>query len=73
MVLHWEVFKIIIFISEESVRKNLCTLKSVPLQFVILKQLCYFFKETIGFDVKALFASRALSRLVKSGDTTKEF
>ena len=27
-------------------------------QFVIFKPLTYCFKETIGFDVKALFASR---------------
>ena len=27
-------------------------------QFVIFKPLTYYFKETIGFDVKASFASR---------------
>ena len=47
------------------------------MQFVIFKLLLYFFKETIGFDVKASFASHPLSRLIgwynKPGDITKEF
>ena len=46
-------------------------------QFVIFKQLIYYFKETIGFDVRASFASRPESRLMrwhyKLGDITKEF
>ena len=43
----------------------------------IFKPLSYCFEETIGFDVKASFASRPVSRLIrsynKSGDKTKEF
>ena len=35
-----------------------------PLQFVIFKQLSCCFEETIGFDVKASFASRPVSRLI---------
>ena len=46
-------------------------------QFVIFKPLSYFFEETIGFDVKASFASRPVPRLIrwynKPGDITKEF
>ena len=33
-------------------------IKNRTLQFVIFKPLTYCFKETIGFDVKASFASR---------------
>ena len=32
-------------------------------QFIIFKSLSYCFEETIGFDVKASFASRPASRL----------
>ena len=32
--------------------------------FVIFKPLSYCFQETIGFDVKASFASRPVSRLI---------
>ena len=46
-------------------------------QFVIFKPLSYCFEETIGFDVKASFASRSGSRLIrcynKPGEITKEF
>ena len=46
-------------------------------QFVIFKPVSYFFEETIGFDVKAPFASRPLLPLLRSynkaGDITKEF
>ena len=46
-------------------------------QFVIFKPLTYCFKETIGFDVKASFASRPESRLIRwynePGDITKKF
>ena len=46
-------------------------------QFVIFKSINYCFEETIGFDVKASFASRPVSRLIrwyiKPGDITKEF
>ena len=46
-------------------------------QFVIFRLLSYCFKETIWFDVKASFASRPVSRLIrwynKPGDITKEF
>ena len=34
-------------------------------QFVIFKPLSYCFEETIRFDVKASFASRPLSRLIR--------
>ena len=34
-------------------------------QFVIFKQLSYCFEETIGFDVKASFASHPVSRLIR--------
>ena len=34
-------------------------------QFVIFKPLSYCFEETIGFDVKASFASRPRSRLIR--------
>ena len=33
--------------------------------FVIFKPLSYCFEETIGYDVKASFASRPLSRLIR--------
>ena len=33
---------------------------------------CYFFEGTIGFDVKASFARRPVSRLIKPGNITKE-
>ena len=46
-------------------------------QFLLFKPLSCCFKETIGFDVKASFASRPVSRLIrfynKPGDITKEF
>ena len=34
-------------------------------QFVIFKPLSYCFEETMRFDVKASFASRPLSRLIR--------
>ena len=34
-------------------------------QFVIFEPLSYCFKETIEFDVKASFASRPVSRLIR--------
>ena len=40
-------------------------------QFVIFKPLGYCFEEIIGFDVKASFARRPVSRLVKPGDIIK--
>ena len=47
------------------------------IQLVIFNSLSYCFEEIIGFDVKASFASRSVSRLIrwyiKPGDTTKEF
>ena len=46
---------------------------SFPTQFVIFKPLSYCFEETIGFDVKASFARRPVSRLIKPSDITKEF
>ena len=46
-------------------------------QFIIFKPLSYCFEETIGFDEKASFAIRPVSRLIrwynKPGDKTKEF
>ena len=46
-------------------------------QFLLFKLLSYCFKETIGFDVKASFTSRPVSRLIrfynKPGDITKGF
>ena len=42
-------------------------------RFVIFKPLSHCFEATIGFDVKDLFAKRPVSRLIKSGDITKEF
>ena len=46
-------------------------------QFVIFKPLSYCLKETIGFDVKASFSSRPLSRIVKwynkPGDIKTDF
>ena len=48
-----------------------------PYQFVIFNSLSYCFEGTIGFDVKASFASRPESRLIgwynEPGDITKEF
>ena len=40
------------------------SIKFSILQFVIFKPLSYSFKETIGFDVKASFTSRPVSRLI---------
>ena len=34
-------------------------------QFVIFKPLSYYFKKTIGFDVRASFAGRPLSHLIR--------
>ena len=39
-------------------------ISSETVQFVIFKPLSFCFKETIGFDVKASFASRSVSRLI---------
>ena len=47
-----------------------CSHSASPLVF---KPLSYCFEETIGFDVKASFARRLVSRLIKPGDITKEF
>ena len=45
-------------------------------QFVIFKPLSYYFEETIGFDVKASFIGRPMSRLIrwynKPGDIIKK-
>ena len=50
---------------------------TLPSQFVIFKPLSYCFKETIGFDVKVLFAScpelRPIRWYNEPGDITKEF
>ena len=37
----------------------------VFIQFVILEPLSHCFEETIGLDVKVLYASRPLSRVIK--------
>ena len=46
------------------------------MQFVIFKLLSYCLEETIGFDVKASFVSRPVSRLIrwynKPGDITNQ-
>ena len=46
-------------------------------QILLFKPLSYCFERTIGFDVKASFASRPVSRLIrfynKPGDIAKEF
>ena len=46
-------------------------------KFVIFKPLSYCLEETIGFDVKALFVNRPMSRLIRwyntTGDIIKEF
>ena len=46
-------------------------------QFLLFKPLHYCFEETIGFNIKASFESRPVSRLIrfynKPGDITKEF
>ena len=39
-------------------------ISSETVQFVVFKLLSFCFKETIGFDVKASFASRPVSRLI---------
>ena len=39
--------------------------KLSPLQFAIFKPIRYCFKETKGFDVKASFASRPESLLIR--------
>ena len=62
-------------------RKTLITFNAEeniwPFQFVIFKPVSYCFEETVGFDVKASFASRPESRLIRwynePGDVTKEF
>ena len=43
------------------IQRVLCTFY----QFVIFKPLSYCFEERIGFDVKASFASRPESRLIR--------
>ena len=44
--------------------KKACDHGIVSMQFVIFKPLNYCFEETIGFDVKASFTSRPISRLI---------
>ena len=50
---------------------------NLRVQFCNFKRLSYCLEETIGFDVKASFESRRVSRLIrgynKPGDITKEF
>ena len=61
-----------------NLKKNRCNSKAYNLsQYLIFKPLSYCFEETIGFEVKASFASRPVSRLIrwynKPGDIIKEF
>ena len=44
--------------------KKACDHGIISMQFVIFKPLSYCFEETIGFDVKASFTSRPVSRLI---------
>ena len=47
-------------------RENIGRIKFIfANQFVIFKPLSYCFEETIGFDVKASFASRPVSCLIR--------
>ena len=39
--------------------------KELKNQFVLFKLLSYCFEEKIGFDVKALFTNRPVSRLIR--------
>ena len=39
--------------------------KEGTIQFIIFKLLSYCFKETIGFEINASFASRSLSHLIR--------
>ena len=57
---------IMFYIKPGQVSTNMTALLSVRRkQFVIFKPLSYCFEETIGFDVKASFASRPVSRLLR--------
>ena len=47
-------------------------LPKIPFQFAIFKPLSYYLEETIGFDVKALFARSPVLRLIKQVVITKE-
>ena len=42
-------------------------------QYVVFKPLTYCGEETIGSDVKILFARPPVSRLIKPAGVTKEF
>ena len=53
-----EVFSLITWVSS-----NQSDTRLIDTQFVIFNKLSYCFEETIGFDVKASFASRPKSRL----------
>ena len=47
--------------------------KLPPEQFVIFKPVSHCFEQTRRSDVKASFARRPVSRLIKPGDITKNF
>ena len=48
--------------------------QSVPVyRFLMFKPLSYYFKETIGFDVKASLTKGPLSGLIKPGDIIKSY
>ena len=54
------------FLCTQSVILDFCSiLVAANNQFVILKPISYCFKETMGFDLKPLFASPSESRLIK--------
>ena len=48
-------------------------LKKRPNHFLVFTLLSYCFEEAIDFEVKASFARRPVSRLIKPGDITKEY
>ena len=48
-------------------------LKKCPNHCVVFKLLSYCFEDAIDFDVKASFARRPVSRLIKPDDITKEY
>ena len=47
------------------VNQHVCIVNFIRSQFVIFKPLSFCFKETMGFDIKASFASRPQSRLIR--------
>ena len=66
--MHWLYYR---KIENAVTAKELEKLKYIFLK--IFRLLSYCVEETIGFDVKASFVSRPVSRQVKRGDIKKEF